>query len=279
MAMAPVTSPALDQLVPHTGQLIGLLITCGVTAAALVATAVFCVRRRLWWPWLVVVSGTMTFLLEPLYDHLYGLWFFEQGQWTAVTTYGIHVPIWLPIIYVAYYGCGTIWYWTRLERGASMRVIMMYFAIEVFLAGLAELFYINGVGLYSYQSRQPFMIFNYPIFVAIVNGVPPTLAGIILYRLVPRLKGWEYIALLGVVPFAFAANSFGSGWLYLAARHLADPPTWLLYVTATIAVLGSISAIWIAGRLAGVGESATATAAASIRADAHAARPMAGALR
>lgn len=258
--MAPVSSDAIDKLVPHTGQLIGLSITSVIAVAALISVLIFCFRKKIGWPLLVVVSGTMTFLLEPLYDHLYGLWFFEEGQWPAVTTYGIHVPIWLPIIYIAYYGCGTVWYWNRLERGANMKVIMTFFAIEVLLAGLAEQFYINVVGLYEYQSRQPFVIFNYPIFVAIVNGVPPTLAGIILYRLVPRLKGWEKIALLGVVPFAFAANSFGSGWLYLAARHTADPSPLLLHVTAAIAALGSILVIWIAGKLAGVGTDSKITA-------------------
>jgi hypothetical protein len=252
--MAPVTSAAVDHLVPQSGQLFGLVATCLVTLAALTATLLFCYRRKMWWPLLVIVSGTMTFLLEPLYDHLFGLWFYEEGQWTAITTYGIHVPIWLPIIYVAYYGCGTIWYWNRLERGATMKILMTYYAIEVFLAGLAEMFYINAVGLYGYQTRQPFVIWNYPIFVAIINGVPPTLAGIILYRLVPIIKGWEKLALLFVVPVAFAANSFGSGWLYLATRHREDPSELAIYLTAALAAMLSVGVIWFAGRLAGVGQ-------------------------
>src|SRR5690606_25288899 len=79
--MAPVTSVAVDQLVPATGQIVGLVITSLVTLAALTATLLFCYRRKIWWPLLIVVSGTMTFLLEPLYDHLFGLWFYEEGQW------------------------------------------------------------------------------------------------------------------------------------------------------------------------------------------------------
>jgi hypothetical protein len=267
MAMAPVTSNALDQIVPHTGQLIGLSITVVIAVAAVVAVLTFCFRQKIWWPLLIVVSGAATFLQEPLYDHLYGLWFFEQGQIHAVTTYGIHVPLWLPIIYIAYYGCGTLWYWSRLERGANMKVIMTFFAIEVCLAGLAEQFYINGVGLYNYQDRQPFMIFNYPIFVAIVNGVPPTLAAIILFRLKPLLQGWQNILLLGVVPVAFAANTYGGGWLYLAARHSADPSPLLLHVTAAIAALASISTIWAAGKLAGVGQQRVAVPAAAVARD------------
>lgn len=171
-----------------------------------------------------------------------------------MTTYGIHVPIWLPIIYVAYYGCGTIWYWHQIENGASMRKIMLFFSLEVIFAGLAEQFYINVVGLYNYQDNQPFYILNYPIFVAIVNGVPPTLAAIIVYRLVPLLKGAQKLLLLGVVPVAFAANSFGSGWLYLSARHSAVPLSPLImHLAALTAAAGSISMIWVAAKLAGLG--------------------------
>jgi len=255
--MAPVTSEAIDQVVPQMGQMIGLGITIAVTTAALIAAFLFCWRNKLWWPLLVIISGGMTFLLEPMYDHFYGLWFFEQGQWTAVTTFGIHVPIWLPIIYVAYYGCGTLWYWSRLNRGANMRVLMTYFAAEVVLAGLAEQFYINVVGLYNYQDMQPFTVLNYPIFVAIINGVPPTLAGIMLFKLEPVLKGWEKLALLFLVPVAFAANTFGGGWLYLAARHAENPSPVLIHITAIIATCCSIGVIWAAGRMAGIGRPAT----------------------
>jgi hypothetical protein len=254
IAMIPVKSLSVDHLVPQTNQFIATGLTTLIAAVSVLAVLVFCVRRRIAWPLLIVVSGTATFLLEPLYDHLYGLWFFAEGQRSAVVTYGIHVPIWLPIIYVAYYGCTTIWYWSRFERGISMRAVFLYFTISVLLAGACEIFYINLVGLYNYQDSQPFVLWNYPIFVAIINGVPPFLAAIILYRLVPLLKGWERIVLLGVVPFAFASNTFGSGFLYLAARHSSEHPSaLLLHVAAVSAVLGTYAVIWIAAKLAGVG--------------------------
>lgn len=196
----------------------------------------------------------MTFLLEPMFDHFYGLWFYTQGQQNAVVTYGIHIPLWLPIIYVAYYGCGTIWYWNKLALGAGMRDIMKYFAISVLLAGVCEEFYINFVGLYAYQDHQPFLIFNYPIYVVVVNGVPPVLASLILYGLLPQLKGLERLALLFLVPVCFAANSFGTGWLYLAARHLQHtPPMPALSALALLDAVGSVGIVWAAARLVGVG--------------------------
>lgn len=251
--MAPVISDAVDKMVPQPNEMIALAATAAIALVSVLLVVRYCVRRQIWWPMIVVAGGLITCLQEPLYDHLYGLWFFEQGQHNAFTTYGIHVPLWLPVIYIAYYGANTMWYWHRLDSGASIRSMMTLFAVEVLLAGLAEQFYINVVGLYGYQTNQPFYILSYPIFVAIVNGVPPTLGAIIIYKLKPHLRSYQNLLLLFAVPWAFAANSFGSGYLYLSARHLqggASQP--ILHLAALSAALGSIATIWAALKMAGV---------------------------
>lgn len=252
--MIPVQSIAIDATVPEPNQLIAEIATTIVAVSAVIAVIRYCRRRKVWWPLWIVASGTLVFLHEPLYDHLMGLWFFENGQRNALTTYGIHVPVWLPIIYIAYYGCTPIWYWNKFQQGLSMSKVLGFFSISAILAGLAEIFYINIVGLYNYQDHQPFMLWNYPVFMAIVNGVPPFLAAIILHRLVPLLKGWENIMLLGVLPFSFAANTFGTGIFYLAARHLSEtPPMWVLSLFALQFAVATYATIWVAARLAGIG--------------------------
>ena len=252
--MIPVVTSAADSPVPEPNQLIAEVATLLVAIAAVVALLRFCAKNKIYWPLWILASGTLVFLHEPLYDHLMGLWFFAEGQRTAIITYGIHVPIWLPIIYVAYYGCTPVWYWHKFQQGMRMSRVLIYFTVSVLLAGLAELFYINFVGLYNYQDHQPLMVWNYPIFVAVVNGVPPFLAAIILHRLLPILKGWEHLLLLGVLPFAFAANTFGTGIFYLAARHLHETPAmWVLHLLAVQFAVATYATIWIAARLAGIG--------------------------
>jgi hypothetical protein len=255
--MAPVISAGIDRLVPVGNQTIAIYVTLAIAVITGLLVLRFCLQQKMAWPALILVSGTITSMQEPLYDHLFGLWFFEEGQINAFTTYGIHVPLWLPVIYFAYYGCGTIWFWWQMERGAILRTIMLLYGVEVLLAGLAEMFYINFVGLYNYQTEQPFVIWNYPVFVAIINGVPPTLAAIMLYRLKPLLSGWENVLLLPLVPTAFAVGSFGSSWLYLSARHaeggVSQP---VLYLAAASAALGSIALVWCAARMAGIGQKA-----------------------
>ncbi|VWX50179.1 hypothetical protein [Novosphingobium sp. 9U] len=251
--MAPVQSFAQDHLVPQPNEMIALWVTIAIAVVSVGLVVRYCMAKRIWWPMIVVVGGLITCLQEPLYDHLYGLWFFEQGQLGAFTTYGIHVPLWLPVIYIAYYGANTVWYWHRLESGWTIKNMMAMFAVEVLLAGLAEEFYINAVGLYNYQDNQPFYILNYPIFVAIVNGVPPTLGAIIIFKLKPHLDGWKNLLLLFPVSWAFAANSFGSGFLYLSARHATPAVSQpVLYLAAATAAIGSIVTIWAALKMAGV---------------------------
>lgn len=253
--MAPVHSFAVDSPVPQPNEMIALGVTAAIAVISVGLVVRMCLNRKIWWPMIVVVGGLITCLQEPMYDHFYGLWFFEQGQQNAFTTYGIHVPLWLPVIYIAYYGANTMWYWNRIERGWTINNMMAMFGVEVLLAGLAEQFYINVVGLYNYQTNQPFYILSYPIFVAIVNGVPPTLGGIIIHRLEPHLKGWGKLALLFPVSWAFAANSFGSGFLYLSARHLEPAISQpLLHLAASSAALGSILTVYFALKLAGVPE-------------------------
>jgi hypothetical protein len=250
--MAPVTSNAIDQSVGHTDQLLATVITSVIVAAGVLWTLAYCRRERVTWPLFVLVSGCATFLCEPLFDHLYGLWFFSDGQWQAVETYGIHVPIWLPIVYIFYYGVWTVWLVLRFRRGASLTQVAVLFLASGVLAGLFETLYIQVFSLYEYQDHQPLAIGNYPVWVAFVNGIPPFLAAIIYVRLIPMLRGWENLALLFVVPVAFAAE-FGDGWLYLAVRHGSQDPSMLL-----LSILGPLTAVLclglvlLAARLAGI---------------------------
>jgi hypothetical protein len=254
--MAPVFSGGFNYApVNHTNQLLATIITSVICAIGVVAVLALCRRRKILWPVAVLISGGATFLLEPLFDHLYGLWFATHGQWNAVITYGIHIPIWLPLIYVPYYGAWTVYLVRRFSRGASLASVALLFVASAILAGLAETLYIQVFNLYRYESHQPFAISHYPIFLAVVNGVPPFLASIVYVRLVPKLQGWWMVSLLGVVPVCFAADSFGAGWLYLAARNGSTHPSMLLLsLLALLSVASSFGIVLTAAKVAGINQ-------------------------
>jgi len=249
--MAPVDSPAVDSAVNATGQMLATLITYAVALTVIVAVGLLCRRERTAWPVLALLSGALTCLLEPLYDHLYGMWFPTQGQWTLFATYGMSLPVWLPPIYLAYYGGGAVLVWRLLSRGANARDVFRLYLGMVALAVLAEEIYINVFGVYNYQDSQPFVVFGYPIFVAFVNSVSPMVAGAVYFRLVPLLRGWSRVALMSVIPVCFAADAFGTGFLYLAVRHSTDdPPMLLMSLLALTCVAGSAGFVWISALLA-----------------------------
>jgi hypothetical protein len=230
------------------------VITAVLAVASVIAVLVWCRRARQWWPVVVLVSGGATFLCEPMFDHYYGLWFYTRGQWNAVVTYGIHVPIWLPIVYVPYYGAWPVYLQRRFSRGASMSDITKLLFVSIVFAALLEQFYIQAFSLYGYQTHQPFTIAHYPVLVAIINGLPPFLAGILYVRLVPMLKGWKTVAHLIVVPIAFAAGSFGAAWLYLGARqsHTQHPSMLLLDLTMISAAVFGVAMVLGAAKLLGI---------------------------
>lgn len=245
-----------DQSVSDLAQVFAVVITSIVTVAAVAATVRYAWNRRIVWPLAVLVSGGIASVMEPMFDHLYGLWFFVENQWTAFTTYGITVPIWLPIVWIAYYGAWTVWLINRWQRGATPAQVTTLYLASVAIAFGAEQFYIQALDLYEYQVHQPLGVAGYPIWVTFVNGVPPFLASIIYVRLIPLLKTrWESLALLAVVPFAMGAASFGSGFLYLAYRHgSGEPNDVILAVLGVLTAFISYFTVVLAGRLAGLHE-------------------------
>jgi hypothetical protein len=237
-AMAPVPSPALDSAVDPLGQAVA---TYGTFAAALVALVVvvrMCLRERITWPLLVLAGGTVTCLLEPLFDHLYGLWFPSIGQWTLFTTYGIHEPTWLPAAYLVVYGAFAVGVARHLTRRPTQRSVWQLYAGLVVIAVVAEIGYVKVLGVYNYQDRQPFVVLGYPLFLGFVNSMSALIGGIAIYRLVPLLHGRAQLILLTIPPLAFGVDAVGSGFLYLALRNSENPSTVLLHVAAVTVALG-----------------------------------------
>ncbi|WP_237160742.1 hypothetical protein [Mycolicibacterium parafortuitum] len=248
--MAPVVTNGIDAPVSEVGQWVATGLTWGL--AVIVAVWVVNVARqeRSIWPLCVAVSGTLACLMEPLFDHLYGLWFWEEGQWNLYTTFGSAQPVWVPGAYLMFYGGATVFVARYLQRHPSMRSVWRMYAFIVVMAIAAEMTYVSILGVYTYQDSQPFVLFGYPIFLGFTNAMSALVSGILVYRLVPLLRGVGYLSLIPLVPMAFAAGLFGSGILYLSVRHgIEDPPMLLVHVAALTVVGGIASTVALLGRL------------------------------
>lgn len=241
--MAPVTSPAADYAVNETGQWFAAILTFGVAGVALVLILGYCRRHRVGWPLYVAIGGTATCLLEPLFDHLYGLWFPSEG-WTLFTTYGMHEPIWIAAAYLAVYGGGALYVAEQLRRAPSERTVWRLYWVMVAVAIVAEIAYVKVFESYNYQDDQPFMVLGYPLFLGFINSMSALMAGIVIYRVQPLLQGGAKAALMAIPPLAFAMDAFGSGFIYLAIRHSGEDPSMvLIYFGAITAVLGTAGVV------------------------------------
>ncbi|MCV7221711.1 hypothetical protein H7I95_12435 [Mycolicibacterium elephantis] len=248
--MAPVVTEGIDSPVSEVGQWIATVLTWGLAAVAAVYVINIARRERSIWPLCVAVSGTLACLMEPLFDHLYGLWFLEEGQWHLYTTFGSSQPIWVPGAYLAFYGGATVFVARYLQRHPSTRAVWQMYAAIVVMAIAAEMTYVSILGVYTYQDSQPFVVFGYPIFLGFTNAMSALVSGIIVSRLVPLLKGAEYLSLIPIVPVAFAAGLFGTGILYLSVRHgIEDPPMWLVHLAALTVVGGIASTVALLAKL------------------------------
>jgi hypothetical protein len=257
--MAPVTTNGIDCPVWATGQWIATLLTFGLAALVLAWVAALCRRERIVWPVLVLISGTLTCLMEPLFDHLYGLWFCEKGQWNLYTTFGSHQPIWVPAAYLTFYGGATVFIERILARRPTMRTVWTMYAFIVVMALVAEMTYVSILGVDQYQDSQPFVILGYPVFLAFTNAMSALVSGILIYRLAPLLSGPTNGYLIPIIPMAFAAGLFGSGILYLSVRHSVDSPPMLWVHLAALTVVGGIaSTVGLLGRLLVAGTSVPA---------------------
>jgi hypothetical protein len=260
--MAPVVTGGTDSPVSEIGQWVATCLTFGLAVAVLVWIAVICRRERIVWPLFVVVSGTLTSLMEPLFDHLYGLWFLEDGQWHLYTAFGSAQPIWVPAAYLTFYGGATVFIARTVARGPSMRTVWTMYGFIVVMAIAAEMTYVSILGVSQYQDTQPFRVFGYPIFLGFTNAMSALVSGLIIQRLHPLLRGRDYLYFIPVVPMAFAAGLFGSGIVYLVVRHSVDNPPMLLVHLAALTVVGGIaSSVGLLGKLLVVNQPATDAAA------------------
>ncbi len=240
LGVAPVDTPGIDQPVNEAGQLFSVLLTGSLAIAAVAYCIVLWRRERIGWPFLLLASGAITTLMEPLFDHLYGLWFFEEGQWKLYETFGSNQPVWVPLAYIAFYGGASVFVARTMQRHRTMAMAWRMYAAIVVMALVAEISYVSILEVYEYQDHQPFVLLGYPIFLGFTNAMSALMGGMVAFGALPWLRtALDRAVLVTVVPVSFAMGMFGSGILYLSVRHgFDDPPMWLVSIAALTVPVG-----------------------------------------
>ncbi len=128
---------------------------------------------------LVLVGGGLSVLAEPMLDHLGSIWHAAQGQWTAVSMFGHHVPLWMVPVYYWFVGGQTLYVLGRLRNGATVGDMWRLYVFFCVMDAVLELPILYAGGVYTYFGSQPFFDagwFPLPGWYMVLNGVLPLAA-------------------------------------------------------------------------------------------------------
>lgn len=209
--MSALPTPPYDAVMPVVEQriMVGLMLPAVLVAAYL--ALVSWRRERDAVPALCLVGGGLCVFLEPVLDLLGQCWYPAHGQQaTVLDTLGRPIPWWALLGYVMYMGGCTLAVeravrthgpgivWRLLPAIAAFELIFEYWAIHT--------------GTYLYYGRQPLVLFDFPLWWAFVNTSVPLVAGLLVARCRPLLRGRAALSLLLILPTLDAAENFSSSW-------------------------------------------------------------------
>ena len=198
------------------------------------------VRTRNYVPLLVMASGLICSLLEPMLD-LLGHLHWANNLLPAFTNFGITVPALIPLCYVAFLGLEAYFCYFVIRNGAHARHFIMLLGMGIITDALMETIGIN-LGTYLYYGVQPFSFLNFPYWWGFINGGSFVTVGAILAYAVPRLKGAHKLWLLLAAPTGMMIAYFGVGWVHILAHNstLPTPVRW-----AATAVMMTMMVGWM----------------------------------
>ncbi|BAP95752.1 Uncharacterised protein [Mycobacteroides abscessus subsp. abscessus] len=213
------------------------------------------VRSRNYVPLIVLGSGLLCSLLEPMLD-LLGHLHWAHNLVPAFTNFGITVPALIPLCYVAFLGLESYFCYFVIRNGAHQNVFFMLLGLGIATDALMETIGIN-LGVYLYYGVQPFEFFGFPYWWGFINGGSFVTVGAVLAYAVPRLKGAQKLLLLLAAPFGMMVAYFGVGSVHILALN-STIPIWMRWVATAVMMAMMIGWMVILHRLVGRPASLTA---------------------
>tara|TARA_B100000378_G_scaffold233676_1_gene199449 strand:- start:17443 stop:18285 length:843 start_codon:yes stop_codon:yes gene_type:complete len=246
-------TPPIDHPLNLTTQAILTWGSWGLTAVALLIAARLGVRERTPFYVLLILAAMFGAFAEPLYDEGLMLWFYEPGIWSHFTAFGVAQPNWTHSGYAILYGSAAMIITKSIHDGAiSKNSVYIFFALELTMSCVFEMFGINGIGggAYEYWGPHVFRLFNYPIIIGILEATQVICFSLAAIELRQRATHPAHLlGLFAIFPMTFYAANFGIGGPVIIALHLDAPATSTAFVT--FGTLLSIGLVFIVLRMAG----------------------------
>ncbi|WP_431232996.1 hypothetical protein ACQ856_27265 [Mycolicibacterium psychrotolerans] len=206
------------------------------------------VRSRNYVPLIVLASGLICSLLEPMLD-LLGHLHWANNLIPAFTNFGITVPLLIPPCYMAFLGLEAYFCYFVIRNGAHASHFVMLLGMGIVTDAIMETAGIN-LGTYLYYGVQPFSFLNFPYWWGFINGGSFVTIGAILAFAVPRLKGTQKLLLLLVAPFGMMVAYFGVGFPHILI-HNSTLPTAVRWLGAAVMMAMMVGWMFVLHRLVG----------------------------
>jgi len=242
--------PPIDSAVySATGEWIYFWVFVALAIAGIVYAIIYGRKNKSLLPLMCMIGGALTIIIEPLIDSHLQVWWPKHNQPDLFVVWGRHMPLMILFVVLVYFGVGTLLrLWMLNKYGVKAPLWQVYF-IEVAMALALEIPAIN-LGLWHYYGDQGLRLGGYPLWWPMVGGACGCLAGTVLYKLTPYLKGWKQLLGAIIAPMCVAAVYWGVGWPMFFAINL-QPATWIIYIAATFSAGLAILTVWLSTILCG----------------------------
>lgn len=199
-------------------------------------------RKHNWIPLLVIASGFLTCLVEPMLDFLGHLRWADDLP-MVFSNFGLHIPWLIPFCYATFYGVEAYFFYLVFKRGITVNQVMLLFPIGIVSDAIMETVGLN-LNVYEYYGHQPFAFLEFPYWWGFINGAGFMTVGFIVWYLEPRLHGANKLILLLAGPSGMMAVYFIVGWPHILA-HNSTLPEWIRTGVAAMMMLGCV--LWVRG--------------------------------
>jgi hypothetical protein len=221
-----------------------LLETVGCYGAALVlfAVAIRHARRGRYFGLGCLLGAALLSFGEAIYDKVYHLVFYTEGQWTFWTALGVPQPVWVIAAYVLAYGCGGWWVADRVSRGGVTRRDLAAMTAWICLGCTTFETVAYHLGAYEYFGHQPLRVLGFPWWITMANAAFIVSTGIAVGGLQPILRntrpGVQILLPAVLYPVAFCGITYGTSFAAIDVLNtgLAGAP-WMTVAAVTANLL------------------------------------------
>jgi hypothetical protein len=244
MFLATIPQPPVEGVAPHASTLFFNVFIFIPLAIALIVAIRHIKQGK--GPLLLycIIGGAFAATLEPVVDVLGLVYLKENGAVGTFTVLDRTLPVYICFVYPWYVG-GLGYLGCRLFQGGITRKALFQLwaldcVIDVFLETPGIL-----AKTYSYYGHQPFKVLGFPLWWGFVNPIMPMVAGAMIYRLLPHLRGWKLLAVIPILPMADGLANGATAWPMWITLNQQDVPYVVTYLAAFVTLGLALYSVWI----------------------------------